>query len=196
MLYQGIALAVLAVFYGCYFLKMIAQKRSGITTDQIGKGKTGFVKAIEITMKIVTCLVPAVEIVSILLNTTALPASVRTLGAAIGLTGAAVFILSVLTMRDNWRAGVSPTDKTDLVTEGIYRYSRNPAFLGFDLVYLGILLMFFNPVLLAVSVFAGAMLHLQIVNVVEDFLLTAFGDRYSAYKRQVCRYIGRRRTKE
>lgn len=196
MLYQGIALAVLAVFYGCYFLKMIAQKRSGITTDQIGKGKTGFVKAIEITMKIVTYLVPAVEIVSILLNTTALPASARTLGAAIGLTGAAVFILSVLTMRDNWRAGVSPTDKTDLVTEGIYRYSRNPAFLGFDLVYIGILLMFFNLMLLAVSVFAGAMLHLQIVNVEEDFLLTTFGDRYSAYKRQVCRYIGRRRTKE
>ena len=61
----------------------------------------------------------------------------------------AVFVTSVVTMRDSWRAGVSKTDKTELVTDGIYQISRNPAFLGFDLVYIGILLMFFNPCLLA-----------------------------------------------
>lgn len=43
-------------------------------------------------------------------------------------------------MRDSWRAGISETDKTELVTEGIYQISRNPAFLGFDLLYIGILL--------------------------------------------------------
>ena len=43
-------------------------------------------------------------------------------------------------MRDFWRAGISETDKTELVTEGIYQISRNPAFLGFDLLYIGILL--------------------------------------------------------
>ncbi len=34
-----------------------------------------------------------------------------------------------LTMKNNWRAGVSHTDKTELVTDGIYQISRNPAFL-------------------------------------------------------------------
>ena len=43
-------------------------------------------------------------------------------------------------MRDFWRAGISETDKTELVTEGIYQISRNPAFLGFDVLYFGILL--------------------------------------------------------
>ena len=43
-------------------------------------------------------------------------------------------------MRDFWRAGIPETDKTELVTEGIYQISRNPAFLGFDLLYIGILL--------------------------------------------------------
>ncbi|MEE3470168.1 MAG: hypothetical protein VZR24_05840 [Butyrivibrio hungatei] len=47
--------------------------------------------------------------------------------------------------------------------KGIYNYSRNPAFLGFDLVYIGILLMFFNPVLLVISVFAMVMLHLYLL---------------------------------
>lgn len=46
----------------------------------------------------------------------------------------------VLNMRDSWRVGVSKTDRTELVTSGIYQISRNPAFLGFDLLYIGILL--------------------------------------------------------
>ena len=43
-------------------------------------------------------------------------------------------------MRDSWRAGIFETDKTKLVTEGIYQISRNPAFLGFDLLIIGTLL--------------------------------------------------------
>ena len=192
MIYQVTALVILAVFYGCYFLKMFLQRRKGIQTDQIGQGKVGFVKFVEVTMKIATLLGPAAEVISILLNTTCFLAPFRICGAVIGALGAAVFVTSVVTMRDSWRAGVSKTDKTELVTDGIYQISRNPAFLGFDLVYIGILLMFFNPWLLAASVFAMFMFHLQIVNVEEDFLLENFGQEYLAYKKKVNRYIGRK----
>lgn len=192
MIYQVTALVILAVFYGCYFLKMLMQQRKGIRTDHIGQGKVGFVKFVEVTMKIATLLVPAAEVISILLNTTCFLALFRICGAVIGALGAAVFVTSVVTMRDSWRVGVSKTDKTELVTDGIYQISRNPAFLGFDLVYIGILLMFFNPWLLAASAFAMLMFHLQIVNVEEDFLLETFGQEYLAYKKKVNRYIGRK----
>ena len=192
MIYQVTALVILAVFYGCYFLKMFLQRRKGIQTDQIGQGKVGFVQFIEVTMKIATLLVPAAEVISISLNTTCFSVPLRICGAVIGALGAAVFVTSVVTMRDSWRAGVSRTDKTELVTDGIYQISRNPAFLGFDLVYIGILLMFFNPWLLIASVFAILMFHLQIVNVEEDFLLENFGQEYLAYKKKVNRYIGRK----
>ncbi len=105
-------------------------------------------------------------------------------------------MISVLTMKDSWRAGVSETDKTELVTDGIYQLSRNPAFLGFDLVYIGILMMFFCQTLFFVSVFAVLMLHLQIVNVEEDFLTTAFGNEYIEYKKTVNRYFGRKYKRE
>lgn len=193
MWFQVAGIAIMLVFYGCYFIKMISQHKKGIKTDQIGKGKVGFVKFVEITMKIVTYLVPAVEIVSIILNTSFFAVPVRIVGVLVAVVGVAVFIISVLTMRDSWRAGVSKTDKTELVTKGIYKISRNPAFLGFDLMYLGILLMFFNLVLYIVSLFAMLMFHLQIVNVEEEFLLEAFGDEYLRYKKKVCRYIGRKR---
>lgn len=192
MIFQIIAIIILAVFYGCYLIKMISQKRKGIQTDQIGKGKVGFVKFIEVTMKIVTYAVIIAEIISIILNTTVFPIWVRIVGVCIGIVGVVAFISSVITMRDSWRAGVSKIDKTDLITNGIYRFSRNPAFLGFDLVYLGILFMFFNLTLFAVSIFAMIMLHLQIVNVEEDYLIANFGEEYLAYKKKVCRYFGRR----
>ncbi|MCM1155333.1 MAG: isoprenylcysteine carboxylmethyltransferase family protein [Roseburia sp.] len=195
MLFQIAGLIILAVFYGCYFIKMISQKKKGIQTNQMGKGKTGFVKGIEMTLKAVTFFVPIVEVVSIALNMALLPDVIRYMGICIGIAGVGVFITSVMTMRDSWRAGVAETDKTELVTAGIYQISRNPAFLGFDLVYIGILLMFFNWFLLVVTVFAIFMLHLQIVNVEEDFLLTAFGDEYLVYRKQVNRYLGRRMRK-
>lgn len=193
MWFQVAGIAIMLAFYGCYFIKMISQHKKGIKTDQIGKGKVGFVKFVEITMKVFTYLVPAVEIVSIILNTSFFAVPVRIVGVLVAVVGVAVFIISVLTMRDSWRAGVSKTDKTELVTKGIYKISRNPAFLGFDLMYLGILLMFFNLVLFEVSLFAMLMFHLQIVNVEEEFLLKAFGDEYLRYKKKVCRYIGRKR---
>ena len=192
MIYQIIAIIILAVFYGCYFIKMISQRRKGIQTDQIGKGKVGFVKFIEVTMKIITIIVPIAEIVSIILNTSVLPLWTRIVGICIAVTGVAVVITSVVTMRDSWRAGVSKTDKTDLVTSGIYSFSRNPAFLGFDLVYIGILLMFFNLIQFIISVFGVVIFHLQIVNVEEDFLIDTFREEYINYKKKVCRYFGRR----
>lgn len=193
MNFQVIGIVTLLIFYGCYFSKMINQHHKGIKTDQMGQGKVGFEKVIEVTMKIATYIVPIVEVVSIIINTTYFTLPVRIIGACIGFIGVTVFVISVLTMQDSWRAGVSKTDKTELVTKGIYQISRNPAFLGFDLVYIGIVLMFFNWMLFIVSVFAMIMFHLQIVNVEECFLLEIFGDEYLNYKRRVCRYIGRRR---
>lgn len=192
MVFQIIGFVILALFYGCYFGKMLNQRKKGIETDQMGKGKVGFVKAVEMTLKVVTILAPLAEIVSIILNTTPFDNWLRIMGAVIGLLGVLVFAASVITMKDSWRAGVSEAEKTDLVTDGIYQISRNPAFLGFDLVYIGLLLMFFNWFLLGISALAMLMLHLQIVNVEEDFLIEAFGQEYLDYRKRVCRYLGRK----
>ena len=193
MEFKLISIAALIAFYGCYFVKMFRQKKKGIQTDQIGKDKAGFVKFVEVTMKAAAVLVFAAGLVSIIIGTSHAPAAVRVLGAVMSAAGTIVFIAAVQTMCDSWRAGVSKTDKTELVTNGIYQISRNPAFLGFDLLYIGTLLMFFNWVLCILTVFAIIMYHLQIVNVEEDFLLAAFGNEYLQYKKKVCRYLGRKR---
>lgn len=193
MIYQIIAVSIMIVFYGIYFQKLFNQRKKGIQTNQLGKGKESFVKFIEVTLKIVTYLVPLIEVISIFVNTYVDFIWLRVTGAALGISGVSIFAVSVYIMRDSWRAGVPIDEKTELVTSGIYAYSRNPAFLGFDLIYVGILSMFFNWSLLVITLLAVVMLHLQIVIVEEDFLIKTFGNNYLAYRKKVCRYIGRKR---
>lgn len=192
MNYQLAAAGILIIFYGCYFIKMMLQRHKGIRTDQMGRGKTGPSRRIEIAMKAGSVAVPMIEMISVYLNLTALSNPLRTAGTVTALAGDVVFVISVLTMKDSWRAGVSENEKTELVTTGIYGVSRNPAFLGFDLMYVGLLLMFFNPVLLAATAYQIVMFHLQITRVEEPFLERAFGKAYAEYRGRVRRYLGRR----
>lgn len=191
MFYQVTALILLGVFYAVYFGKMIIQKRKGIQTDQIAKGKQhDRVFYVELLLKIATIAAPLAQVTCILQNLTLLPDAVRIAGATIALAGDIIFLLSVYTMKDSWRAGIPSEDKTQLITNGIYQISRNPAFLGFDLSYLGITLMFCHPVSIALSLLAAVMLHLQILQE-EAFLPTVFGKAYQDYCQTVRRYLGR-----
>ena len=183
---------ILAIFYSIYLGKMFLQKKQGIQTDQMAKGKPkDKVFYTELILKIATYAVVAVEVISIFCVKSKMPLAVAVLGMVLGIVGDVIFALAVITMKNSWRAGIAQNDKTEMVTNGIYQISRNPAFLGFDLVYLGILLMFFNRVLLIFSVFAAVMLHLQILQE-EKYLPQVFGTDYLEYKEMVGRYLGRK----
>lgn len=82
-------------------------------------------------------------------------------------------------------------DKTELVTTGIYRFSRTPAFLGFDIMYVGVLLLYGNLLTLGFSVFAIVMLHSQILQE-ERYLVNTFGTPYQEYCCHVSRYLGKK----
>ncbi len=194
MEYRIAAGAILLAFYGCYFGKMLMQWRRGIRTDQLGRGKRGERQVVEIVVKAVTVLVALVEVVYVcgFLPVRPLPLQVRWLGAGVGAAGVAFFAASVWVMRDNWRAGTPALGDTELVTDGIYRISRNPAFVGFDLTYIGILLLLFSWPLAFFSAAAILALHIQITCLEEPFCTAAFGESYAAYRRQVRRYLGRR----
>ena len=187
-----ITFILMAIFYICYFAKMINQRKQGIKTDQLGKGKQGFIKFIEISLKMTTYLLPFVQIISIVFYSDIKYIALRIVGVIITAFGVLVFIMAVAQMKENWRAGVQREDRTSLVTAGIYSVSRNPAFLGFDLMYIGILFSFFNWSLCVITALALVLFHLQIVNVEEDFLIETFGQEYLEYKKNVFRYLGRR----
>lgn len=189
--YAVLALTVLALFYGIYFTKMLAQKQRGIQTRQIGRRKEKSIHTVELLMSAATLGAPIAQLLSIAFGWSYLPANARFTGFCTGMLGDAIFLLSVLCMKDSWRAGIPDKEKTELVTTGIYRFSRNPAFLGFDLMYVGVLLLYGNLLTLSFSVFAIVMLHLQILQE-ERYLVNTFDAQYQEYCRHVFRYLGRK----
>ena len=190
------AFVLMAVFYSAYLGKKFAQSRQGITTNQIGKGdKPRKVLLVENIMGWATFVVIPVEIISIILypRITLIPAIkfcpvLQWTGLAIAAIGVAFFIVAMLTMADSWRAGIPDSDKTAFVQKGIYRISRNPAFVGFDLMYIGLLLAFPNLIHLLFAIFPIVMLHLQ-RRQEEVFCRKTFGSEYEEYCRKVSRYI-------
>ena len=186
-----LAVTVLVIFYAVYFLKMLSQKRRGIRTNQIGQRRDRSAHTVEMLMYAATLLIVPVQLVSICLGISHLPASARFSGFTVALVGDAVFLTATLSMRDNWRAGIPKQRETELVTDGIYAWSRNPAFLGFDLMYIGVMIMYFNVLTAVFTAFVIVMLHLQILQE-ERYMAEAFGDAYLAYKDRTFRYLGRR----
>lgn len=190
------AIVIMAVFYSAYLGKKFAQRRQGITTNQIGKGdKPRKVLLIENIMGWATFAVIPIEIISVILypKMTLIPVLrdcpiMQWAGLAIAAIEVVFFIVAMLTMADSWRAGIPDSDKTAFVQRGIYRISRNPAFVGFDLMYIGLLMAFPNIIHLLFAVFPVVMLHLQIRQE-EDFLRKTFGTEYEEYCKKVRRYI-------
>lgn len=189
--FKLMAIFILAVFYAIYFGKMIIQKKKGITTHQIGKRKEKKLHTVETLMSVATFSVVIIQLLSIFFDWNIMPSGVRFTGFCIAGIGDIFFLISVTYMKDSWRAGIPEKDKTKLVTDGIYKFSRNPAFVGFDFMYIGILLMFFNIGTLLFSLFSIVMLHMQILQE-EKYMAKTFGEEYLEYKKKVFRYIGRR----
>ena len=191
MIYQIIAILILVTFYMFYFAKIIIQKKQSIKTNQMGIGnKSKKVLVIERIMSVATVLTCIISVCSIFCVKRYMISELRIVGIALGIIAVIFFASATITMKTSWRVGI-PEEKTTLVTDGIYKWSRNPAFVGFDLLYCSICLMFFNLPLVIVSVQAAIMLHLQILQE-EEHMHNMFGDVYDKYKNHTLRYLGRK----
>lgn len=184
---------IIALFYGSYLYKQLLLKKKGIFTNRLGRGnKPVRTLRIETALKSATFSMAAVQIISLsVIKKTYLlltQPAIRLAGIGIAFIGVSVFITAMACMKTSWRAGVDATQRTALVKNGIYRISRNPAFLGFDLFYIGFALAFSNPLQAWFTLLCMVLLHLQILEE-ERFLPTVFGTAYEEYKQVTARYF-------
>lgn len=191
-----IGFIIFITFYGSYFTKMFMQSKDGIRTDRMGKGnKPKRTYIIEVILKVSTFLTAGIQFISIVFIEKLFVFIhndwLRYIGFIIASLGVVVFITAMMTMRDSWRAGVDKAQKTEMIKTGIYKYSRNPAFVGFDLFYIGLALAFSTGANLILACFSIIMLHFQILEE-EKFLPEVFGEDYTNYKKKTGRYFGLR----
>ena len=111
--------------------------------------------------------------------------------AVLALAGGLMALLGVLEFR---RAGTTvdptkPAATSDVVRTGIYGFSRNPMYLGFALVLLGLAVWLSHVLaLVGVPVFVAYMDRFQI-GPEERALHAKFGSRFSSYAQSVRRWI-------
>ncbi len=96
-------------------------------------------------------------------------------------------IASLFKLGRSTRFGI-PTTKTNLKTNGIYSFSRNPIYFGFNLITISSVIYIPNPLILILGIYSMIIYHLIIIGE-EKFLEKAFGEDYLNYKKKVRRYI-------
>ena len=91
-------------------------------------------------------------------------------------------------MSKSWRIGIDYEEKTELVSSGLFNYSRNPIFLGILLSYLGTFLIAPNTLSFSVLLVIFFIIQTQ-VRLEEEYLEKVQGKNYLEYKKQVRRWL-------
>ncbi|MFN2513176.1 MAG: isoprenylcysteine carboxylmethyltransferase family protein [Pyrinomonadaceae bacterium] len=97
-------------------------------------------------------------------------------------------VLAQTQMGESWRIGIDREHQTPLVQSGIFRFSRNPIFLGMMFTLLGLFLVLPNVFTLLALVVGVVLIHIQ-VRLEEEFLSRAHGEDYASYCRRVRRWL-------
>ncbi len=77
---------------------------------------------------------------------------------------------------------------TALVTGGVFRYLRNPMYVGLTIFLAGLAIMLASDWLVVTTVIFAVAIHFGVVRREERYLEAKFGEPYRAYKAQVPRY--------
>ena len=115
------------------------------------------------------------------------PSFVKQLSLVFWVFGFSLLFIGRFSMGNSFRIG-SPKENTGLKVNGLFRFSRNPMYLGVFTTLLASVLSTFNPLLLLVVIYIIAAHH-KIALAEEKYLQKAFGEEYLAYCSRVRRYL-------
>jgi protein-S-isoprenylcysteine O-methyltransferase Ste14 len=112
------------------------------------------------------------------------------------LSGTPVIVAGIMLIRNSMQDidGAGTTydpyaPSTALVTSGIYRYTRNPGYLGLAVIQLGLALTIDSP-WIALTAVAAIMVTTQfVIKLEEEKLTNTFGQNYQEYLGRVRRWI-------
>jgi protein-S-isoprenylcysteine O-methyltransferase Ste14 len=120
-------------------------------------------------------------------------ASPNGLAFAVGLIFVAIGLtLGILSIRRFRLAGTSVVPgepSTALVVEGPYRFTRNPIYIGFVLLYFGLAIILTSVWVLALLIPVLIVLQRGVVEREEVYLERQFGDAYRKYQARVPRWL-------
>lgn len=96
-------------------------------------------------------------------------------------------VVSLVNLGKSTRLGI-PSNDTEFKTNGIYRMSRNPMYVGFNLITITSMVYSLNWMVIILGVYSIITYHL-IIRGEEEFMMKRFGNDYKVYQSKVRRYL-------
>lgn len=110
-------------------------------------------------------------------------------GILLGVLGLALIISALVLFQKHGTPAQPHKPTRKIVRAGPYRFTRNPMYLGGNLVLLGLSFLFYLPWVWAVFLIGLPINHWGIVLEEEKYLEKKFGKQYRDYKKTVRRWI-------
>ena len=96
-------------------------------------------------------------------------------------------IISLINLGRSTRLGI-PVENTEFKTSGLYKISRNPMYLGFNMLSLSAMLFVHSWIVIALGLYSIFIYHI-IILAEEKYLENRFMGKYLEYKKVVRRYF-------
>lgn len=110
------------------------------------------------------------------------------IGIALLIVNLIISFLALTQMKDSWRVGIKEEDKTELIKGGIFKITRNPYFLSYNVLFIAYILLVANIAIIISSLIAIISIHKMIIKE-EKYLECLHGNKYLEYKKRVARYF-------
>ena len=193
-IFQLVALVVFLLFFIGRTVMM--RWREGINPITLAAGKAGFRRLAEAFLPVgLGAFVAAIALASFdvglgspLGEPVVDHVVARTAGAVLVAMGLLLFALALASFGASWRVGIDEEHPGDLVTAGIFRFTRNPIFVFLDAYFVGAFLINGTLFFLLAALLGLTLIHYQILQE-ERFLEGRYGDPYREYKRTAPRYL-------
>ncbi|MFP8881577.1 MAG: isoprenylcysteine carboxylmethyltransferase family protein [Myxococcota bacterium] len=104
------------------------------------------------------------------------------LGGVINFSGVPLFVRNKTTIRPF-------KESSSLITSGVYRFSRNPLYLGMTIILSGMAIFFGTATPFLVPLMFPFLIIKQFISVEESMLTDRFGEEYIVYRKRVRRWI-------
>lgn len=187
----------LAFFLVCFVLPSIRVfKKTGINPI-VFKGSNSAHDLIGFYMKLIilSCLMSGLEYSGFLyinLEDINLFLFQKGLGVVLMVLSFVWVVIAQSQMAESWRIGIDSTTNIKLVKKGLFKFSRNPIFLGMMVSLLGVMLVAMNTLNVFNFILTYFLISIQI-RLEEEYLNKAMKDEYSQYCILTPRWLGFRK---
>lgn len=177
--------------------RRMQKKTSGIDPEVMGRSTTPSQRFFNIMTKVLTAYIvlmialheSGIQYYSLFSRFVPLERTeVDIFGFLLGIIGLALCGYAQIRMGASWRVGIDEERRTDLVTSGLYRYIRNPTYLGLFILCAGVWFIWPTWTITVFVLVFYLMLEVQ-VRCEEEFLEKVHGEKYREYLQRTKRYI-------